>query len=135
MRPNSIQTWKRGQKEVISWAQRWRQLSGNTGRAFISRHVFVLQEAPQTEPALPGLSPVMHMVPATRRAFDGAHLQQLEEVLDVGLLRLLGGELRLLEVDVLVIQCLQEETQAGLRHGHFSDTQTNWNVLLSHFLH
>lgn len=45
----------------------------------------------------------------------GAHLQQLVEMLDVRLLRLLAGDLRLFEMDVLVIKCLQEERSVNGR--------------------
>lgn len=44
---------------------------------------------------------------------DAAHLQQPVEALDLSLLRLLGGDLRLFEMDVFVIKCLQEESETG----------------------
>lgn len=47
-------------------------------------------------------------------ASSRSHLQQLVEVLHAALLLLLGGNLRLLEMNVLVVKCLQEEEKQPL---------------------
>lgn len=42
-----------------------------------------------------------------------SYLQEFVEVFDVTFLRLLGGNLRLFEMDVLVVKCLEEEQEAS----------------------
>lgn len=71
----------------------------------------------------PELNPMMHTGPGTCRLHVGhltpppppplgSYLQQFVEVFDVTFLHLLGRDLRLFEMDVLVVKCLEEaETQ------------------------
>lgn len=60
---------------------------------------------------------------ATDGSSCSSHLQQFVEVFDVTFLRLLGGDLRLFEMDVLVVKCLMED-RGGVTGAQMSAGQT-----------
>lgn len=60
---------------------------------------------------------------SSSRSSCSSHLQQFVEVFDVTFLRLLGGDLRLFEMDVLVVKCLMED-RGGVTGVQMSAGQT-----------